>query len=222
MRRGAVFRHMQSRFRGRRFALVEAMIRDLLQRQPEVSILDAGGRSDYWKLLPPDLRARTLIVVLNLASELGRYHVESPDLQISEQAGDACDMPQYAAGAFDIVHSNSVIEHVGSFRNMKRFADEVRRVGRGYYVQTPCLSFPIDPHYGMPFVHWLPDSTRLTLFQRYNVGYARKCSLDEAILQVDHTRIIARSTLRSLFPDGEIKVERLALLSKSNIAIRKA
>ncbi|WP_255695553.1 methyltransferase domain-containing protein [Rhodohalobacter sp. 614A] len=51
--------------------------------------------------------------------------------------GDALDMHMFEDKSFDVVFSNSVIEHVGSFENQRRFADEVRRVGKAYWVQTP-------------------------------------------------------------------------------------
>ena len=36
------------------------------------------------------------------------------------------------------------------------FAAELRRVGRGWFVQTPGVSFPLEPHALLPFAHWLP------------------------------------------------------------------
>lgn len=222
MKRGKLFRMLQTRFRARRFAVLEAMIRGILARQEEVTILDAGGRSDYWMMLPPDLRSRTRITVLNFASELELYPENQGDLRIEEVVGDACNMPQYANGSFDLVHSNSVIEHVGSYQNMRRFAEETRRVGKSYYVQTPNFWFLIDPHYGVPFFHWLPDSARIALFETVNVGYARKADFATALVNVDHTRIISRRMMRKLFPDAQITSERVLFAAKSTMATRVA
>jgi Methyltransferase domain len=222
MKRGKLFRMLQSRFRARRFKVLETMIRDILTRQEEVTILDAGGRSDYWMMLPPDLRERTRITVLNFASELELYPEDQGNLRIEEVVGDACNMPQYANGSYDLVHSNSVIEHVGSYQNMKRFADETRRVGKSYYMQTPNFWFPIDPHYGVPFFHWLPDSARIALFETVNVGYARKTDFASALVNVDHTRIISRRMVRKLFPDARITSEKVLFAAKSTMATRVA
>jgi hypothetical protein len=221
MKRGRIFYKLQTHFRKKRFEILDALLREILETQPEVNILDAGGRPDYWKILPPDLKDRVKITCLNFQSELDTYSEPDQNFQVLSVVGDACDMPQYQDDAFDIVHSNSVNEHVGSYQNMKRFADEVRRVGKSYYVQTPNYWFPIEPHYGVPFFHWLPDTWRIWFFTRINVGFARKCSFDVALPRVDHTRMISAFLMRGFFPDAQIRRERVLLLPKSIIALRE-
>src|SRR3546814_5246029 len=54
--------------------------------------------------------------------------------------GNACDLHQVPDRSFDIAHSNSVIEHVITWDNMKNFARETRRVAAWHYVQTPYRS----------------------------------------------------------------------------------
>ena len=220
MKRGKLFYTLQRRFRKKRFEICDALLRDILKEQPEVSILDTGGRPDYWELLAPDLRDKVRITCLNFQSELDTHSKVSPDLYIVSVVGDACNMPEFSDDAFDLVHSNSVIEHVGSYQNMKRYADETRRVGKSHYIQTPNYWFPIEPHYGVPFVHWLPDTWRFWLFTHCTIGYARKCPFDTAIVRIDHTRIISASMLQQFFPQSRIRRERLLLLTKSIIAIQ--
>jgi SAM-dependent methyltransferase len=74
------------------------------------------------------------------------------------QADAAAGLP-FADDEFDLVYCSSVIEHVAPARR-RAFATELRRVGRGYYVQTPAFSFPIEPHSLLPFAHWLPVPAR--------------------------------------------------------------
>lgn len=61
--------------------------------------------------------------------------------------------------AFDLAYSSSVIEHIAP-ADRAAFAREVQRVARGFYVQTPAYSFPVEPHALLPFAHWLPRGLR--------------------------------------------------------------
>lgn len=216
---GSWFKWLQNRFRARRFRTIERIISELLEGREEIRILDIGGRGVYWDALPMHLRKRVDITVLNFASELRAFSSSSQDLRINHVVGDACDMPQYGDGAFDLAHSNSVIEHVGSLGNMARFSRELQRVGRIHYVQTPNFWFPIDPHYAVPLIHWLPDQTRLWLHTRITIGYAPKCSFEDALMRIDHTRMIGRRMMATLFPASKLVNERFFGLVKSITAI---
>ena len=71
--------------------------------------------------------------------------------------GDACALP-FADGAFDVVFSNAVIEHVGDRDRQRRFVAEALRVGRRVFLTTPNRWFPVEVHTRLPLVHWLPDA----------------------------------------------------------------
>jgi hypothetical protein len=207
-------------FRKRRFELIETLIRAILAERDLARILDIGGTTRYWEMLDPALRPQVHLTVLNDQSELDLHRAETLDIAVEEVTGDGCAMPQYADGAFDLAHSNSVIEHVGSYSNMIRFAAETRRVGRAYYVQTPYLWFPIEPHYRVPFLHWLPDAMRMRLHSSMNLGYARRCDYLEAMRRADRVRIVDKALMRALFPDGELVRERYMLMTKSITSLR--
>src|SRR5438067_13728030 len=72
---------------------------------------------------------------------------------------DASEGLPFADGEFDLVYCSSVIEHVPRARRAA-FAAELRRVGRGWFVQTPAFSFPVEPHSLLPAAHWLPRGLR--------------------------------------------------------------
>src|SRR5436305_9486326 len=86
-------------------------------------------------------------------------------------AGDGRALP-FRDGAFDVVFSNSVIEHVGDAASQRRFAREVARVGRAYWVQTPNRWFPVEQHLLTPLVHWLPKQWQRRLVPRFTVWSA--------------------------------------------------
>lgn len=213
-------RSLGSRFRARRMAPLRRLIEDAHARRGEVRILDVGGRKIYWSAIPRDflLAHRVHLTIFNLPQEL----LGEDDELFRHVAGDACDMAEYTDGAFDVVHSNSVIEHVGDWSQAKRFAREVRRVGRGLFVQTPNFWFPVEPHYVLPFFHWLPRPLQVNLMRRRALGnLPRLTDLDAAIQAIDAVpRLLDRASMQLLFPDCRIVPEKLGFLTKSWIALR--
>jgi 2-polyprenyl-3-methyl-5-hydroxy-6-metoxy-1,4-benzoquinol methylase len=132
---------------------------------------------------------------------------------VSVVQADATKLP-FADGEFDVAFSNSVIEHIPPAAQ-PAFAAEVRRVAGRYFVQTPNKYFPIEPHYQLPLFQFMPRSLRKRLNQRFNLGWQPKGHWEEITL-------LTPKSLRNLFPDAEIRRERLFGLTKSLIAVRGA
>ena len=137
------------------------------------------------------------------------------------RAGDVSSIDWLENNSFDIVHSNSVIEHLGDWQNMGQFANEVKRLARRYYVQTPYFWFPIEPHFIAPFFHWLPEPTRAGILTRIPLGLGGKSpGLDNAIQRVQSVRLLNGSQFRHLFDDASHVSEKFLGLTESLIAIR--
>jgi hypothetical protein len=132
--------------------------------------------------------------------------------------GDGCNLP-FADGEFDVVFSNSVIEHLGRRESQVCFANEVRRVGKAYWVQTPDPRFFIEPHYLSPFIHWLPIPIRSRLVRYATLwGILARPSDQEIKDRIEELRLIGAKEFRGLFPDAEIIVERFVGMPKSLVA----
>jgi SAM-dependent methyltransferase len=110
----------------------------------------------------------------------------------------------FADGQFDLVYCSSVIEHVPPSRRAG-FASEVRRVGRGWLVQTPAFSFPIEPHSLLPAAHWLPVALRRRYWRLGAAGEWEEISL------------LRRGEMEGLF--GPTRAERLGPLVKSWVCV---
>ena len=130
---------------------------------------------------------------------------------VTVQEADGTALP-FADGAFPVVFSNSVIEHVPE-KLQAAFATEIRRVGERYFVQTPNRYFPIEPHYQMPFVQFLPERVLKALNKRFTMGFRQKGAWYE-------TRLLSARELQRLFPDGVIHRERRFGLTKSLMVVR--
>jgi hypothetical protein len=187
---------------------------DCLSVTADHRVLDVGGSTYFW----------------TLAAELGlpMPEVTVANLRPAESAipprvrwivADARRLP-FADAAFDAVFSNSVIEHVGGSDDRQRMADEVRRVGRAYFVQTPDRAFPVEPHTLTPFLHWLPERWRRCAPPSWTVrALFSRLSPDEAA-DLAAVRLLGRRELAALFPDAAIIRERLLGWPKSLIAWR--
>lgn len=121
---------------------------------------------------------------------------------------DARAMP-FSDREFDVVYSNSLIEHVPP-ADRKRVAADLSRVGRRLFVQTPNRRFPIEPHALLPLVHWLPRGLGRRLWRLGVTGE-----------HYDNIQLLDAHELSRLFPDAEIVRERVGPLTKSLIAIRR-
>jgi len=111
--------------------------------------------------------------------------------------GDACALP-FEDGAFDIVFSNAVIEHVGGRDRQRQLVSEAIRVGRRVFITTPNRRFPVEVHTRLPLVHWLPDA----LSHR-----AYDLTGREIGAEVD---LLTRRSFAQLFP-GRVRVVSLGL-----------
>ncbi|MGP8244871.1 MAG: class I SAM-dependent methyltransferase [Bryobacteraceae bacterium] len=175
-------------------------------------VLDIGGTPDCWDLV--EIRPRVTLVNMPRAGEA---------MKAQWVAGDGCALP-FADGAFDVVFSNSVIEHVGDLDRQRRFAAEVRRVGRTYWVQTPNRWFPVEQHLLTPLVHWLPKPWQERLVPRWNLwSVLVSATPDQRQFYMEHylrdVRLLGARDLRLLFPGARILRERFCGWTKSLIAV---
>ncbi len=183
-------------------------------------ILDVGGTPEIWALLVLPEAARVVLLNMPRAGARG----ESAAAGLEYVHGDGCSLP-FADQAFDVVFSNSVIEHVGGPDAQARFAREVARAGRGYWVQTPNRYFPIETHLLMPMVHLLPRSCRAFIVRRFTVWeWIHRPAADEKRFYIEHfisdIRLLSAGDMRRLFPDAIILRERFLMFTKSLIAYR--
>jgi len=205
------FESLQRRFRARRMALLAKAI----GLRPEMRVLDVGGTVDIWRLAPVMPR----LVLLNQAR--ARYEIGAGETVV---LGDGTSLP-FRDRSFDLVFSNSVIEHVGSRAEQARFASEIARVGKQYWVQTPNRYFPVEHHLWTPFVHWLPRRWQAAVLKRFSVwqlvtNYSAKEREFYIHHYLDSIHLLSASDLDALFPGATIVCERFLGWTKSLIAWR--
>jgi hypothetical protein len=210
---------LASRFRAARARHIIGLIEEAYVARGEVRIIDLGGRPEYWRSID-----RALLEALNV--RITTVNLEDQpaidDPLFIQRTGDACAL-DVEDNAFDIAHSNSVIEHVGDWRRTELFAAETRRLAPRYYVQTPYFWFPVEPHFSTPLFHWRPEATRARMLMKRSYGFVERADdFGEAMRAVQHARLLDKAMMRHLFPDARLVDEKLAGLTKSLMAIRSA
>jgi len=183
-----------------------------IMRPDNEPLLDVGGTEHTWAIDAHGY-GNFPVVMANVYF----HYADSGNPRFSRVQANGCDLP-FSPHSFAIIYSNSVIEHVGDRAAQRKFADELRRVGRKLWVQTPARCFPIEPHFLAPFIHWLPMSWQRALVRFTPKGIAEPAAV-QGILKC--TRLLNRREMEECFPDCEILVERVLGWPKSYIAVRR-
>ena len=221
----ALFTFYSSRARARRGAFLGYQI----ALRPEHRILDlGGGRGAHFHGLFPDHRNVVVADISpgDLAAARADYGYETVQL-----SADAQTLP-FADKAFDFVFCSSVIEHVtgpkdqmawttdsAHFETVGRshqraFAHELRRITRGYYVQTPYRFFLVESHSWLPgFISVLPRRWLVAVLRCTNLFWPKKTAPDWRLLTI--------AEFSQMFPDAQIHREWSLGFVKSLMAIKR-
>jgi len=132
---------------------------------------------------------------------------------------------------FDIIFSNSVLEHVtvdkkdvyqfktnkefykAAIERQKLFAEEVRCKSDRYYVQTPYKYFMIESHSWLPvIIVFLSRRLQFAILNFTNKFWVKRTSPD--------WNLLTYREMQDLFPDAKIIKEKSFFMVKSLIAIK--
>jgi SAM-dependent methyltransferase len=199
-----------ARSRKRRFELFRSF---MARVERPLDILDIGGEPQFWEVAGLAGDAHVHITLVNIRPLSARAK------NFTVLTGDARHMPRFNDGQFDVVFSNSVIEHVGPSAEQERMANEVKRLGKRYFIQTPNYYFPLEPHFHFPGFQFLPLSVRAQLAHRFDLGaFRRGANLDEARQKAESIQLLKRSDVARLFPNAKIWEEKVLGMTKSFVA----
>ena len=196
-------------FRSRRLKQLKQLIPAI---NTPIRILDVGGDISYpWEALNTPAQVTILNISLPEASKR--------DQRYDYVQGDGCSLP-YDDKSFDLIFSNSVIEHVGGWDRQIKFSREIMRVGKAFYIQTPNRKFFIEPHLIAPFIHWLPYKIERLLVRWLSIwGWVARPTqqyIDEFLLG---TFLLDFKQIQNLFVNSEIYKEKFWGMAKSFIVV---
>lgn len=200
---------LSSRMRSRRWELLH----DRFPELEEMKVIDLGGTAQSWSLAPRHPGHLTLVNPREAEGEVPEWaeHV----------VGDACELPGHLLSeSWDLVYSNSVIEHVGGHHRCLRFAESAHALSSAHWVQTPNRYFPIEPHWVFPGFQFLPARVRRAIAMRWPLHPGRRDDPAVVLDEILEIQLLSRVELASYFPGSEIIVERVLGAPKSLIAVR--
>lgn len=195
------------------------MFNKIMKPTREIKVLDAGA-----EINPVDKHTihfidyypwKSNVSAINISPEhislIKRYYPE-----VDARVGDACALP-WEDKYFDIVYSNAVIEHLGSFERQKQLASEIMRVGKRWFVATPNRWYPFEFHMRLPFVTWLPRNVHTWFGQIISYNHVKKKYM--AGIRRDDLRLMTGRELKQCFPTGQIIKLRITLIAETLIAV---
>jgi len=180
--------------------------------------LGAGIETDLSLRCQLDIQAESIFVDrIEDLSRIVMADVDFPALQAAKRRWPqavyvCCDgrrLP-FAARSVSTVFSNATIEHVGPRQEQQKFAEEVCRVGRRWFVTTPNFYFPFEFHYRLPLVHYLPRPVQGWLKKYIGGRYPRG--------KMPRVWLLTPKAMRELFPTGHVVLNRVTILPETIIA----
>lgn len=198
-------------FRRRRFALFQ----DFIAGMPRpLTVLDVGGSEAFWAQMGMGEADGVMLDDVQITL-VNRFPARAGHFS-RIVAGDARGLP-FPDQAFDLAFAHSVIEHMGSWEGQLQMAAEMRRVARHFFVQTPNRNFPVEPHFLMPFIQFLPVEWRARILLGLKVEYffERITTLARARAVAQEIVLLNRKEFRQLFPIGRLVEEKFLGITKS-------
>lgn len=176
-----------------------------------VKIIDLGGSDYFWKNLTSPEMERFDITILN-------NEIQNPGEGIKFIKHDVRDLGFIKDKEYDVVFSNSLIEHISDSNDLKNLAKGIMRIGKKFFIQTPNYYFPVEPHFLFPFFQFLPENIKINLALKHDLGWFEKQpDIESARRLVSSIRLLKQDELRRLFPGAALVKEKFYLLNKSFI-----
>ncbi|MEB2782550.1 methyltransferase domain-containing protein [Algoriphagus sp. C2-6-M1] len=198
-----------AKFRNQRQKYFEDLFFQNFSKNEPIRVLDVGGASYFWDRSSLPSLPNIEIVLLNLSEQ------KTTHPKIKSLVGNAMDMPEFGDNSFDLVFSNSVIEHLYTWDKQQKMANEIMRVGKKHFIQTPNRTFPVEAHYAIPFAQYLPHRLLYFMLTKTKLSRLQKWNPKDAKQYLDEIRLLDIKEMQLLFPASSMYQEKILGMTKS-------
>jgi hypothetical protein len=191
-----------------------------------VRLIDLGGTVKFWEDWGLAKKPLLDVTLVNNHQDISRANDPIVLPNIHRRVADVLTLSAADLAEYDVIFSNSMIEHLPSRPAQQQLAEAIRDSGRPYFLQTPNKRSPIDPHFPSPYAPFFaayPRPVQARLLTWSPLGSAAAApSYQAALRRLENYHPLTPRDLRQLFPKARVVVERPMGVPMSIIAMSGA
>ena len=210
--------------RGRRLKLFNKFMGSITGR---VRLIDLGGTAAFWENWGLAKQPLLDVTIVNDHHQDKTHEHEPIRLpNVHNLRADVLTLTATDLAEYDVIFSNSLIEHLPGPQSQRQLAQAIIDSGRPYFLQTPNKSSPVDPHFPRPYVPFFaayprPLQARLLSWSALGSGSVAP-SYEAALVRLANYHPLTARGVRQLFPQARIVMERPLGVPMSIIAMSEA
>jgi hypothetical protein len=188
-------------------------------------VIDLGGSAQMWARWGiTEADGVHVVLANNHRSDTTHRSEPLPGRFMDTWSVDVLELPPDTFAGYDLVFSNSMLEHLPTPAAQARLAAAIMASGKPYFIQVPNKHCIVDPHFPHPlaafFALW-PRRLQAWAHVHHALGSSgRAGSLAAARATMAAYHPLARRELAALFPNGRVVTERNLGLPMSLVAMR--
>ena len=216
-----MLRELRRYTRGRRLRLFNQFMSGVTG---PVRLLDLGGTVRFWEDWGLAEQPMLDVTLVN-NHDLDKKHEDDPITlpNIRRLRADVLTLTAADFSQYDVIFSNSLIEHLPGRHLQQQLAQAIIDSGRPDFLQTPNKRSPVDPHFPRPYVPFFAAypralQARLLTWSALGSGSAAP-SYEAALARLSNYYPMTVRDVRRMFPRAQVVVERPLGVPMSIIAM---